>query len=166
MLGLALAVAGCAGARAPVPVDGAPGVTIPAAVKDALNARWDDWQIVPPAADAAACASRFDSPPAAVATGDWNGDGTVDVAFQISSPEGRRIVAALQRIDGYTLTEVSPVKEADGVLGVKRRGKSYRQDDKGIEHFYSLNTLAFGPCNQPETAYFWNGSGFDARQVF
>ena len=167
MLALAIAAVGCAGARAPVPVAGAPGVTIPSVVKNALDAQWGGWQIVTPGAEAAPCASRFDRPPVAVATGDWNGDGTDDLAFQIAAPDGRRIVVAFARLDGaYVLREVSAVQDAGGVLGVKRRARSYRQQADGIEFFYSLDTLAFGPCDQPETVYFWNGTAFEGRRVF
>jgi hypothetical protein len=150
-----------------VSVPGVPGVTIPRAVASAVSARWDDWQIVAPGAEAAQCASRFSDPPSAVATGDWNGDGTTDLAFQITAPDGQRIVAAFARLDGeYLVFEVTPVPDSGGVLGVERKAGPYRHQADGVVHYYSLDTIAFGACTQPEMAYFWNGTTFDARAVF
>ncbi len=170
LLSLAIAVAACTGARREaVPVVGAPGVTIPAAVARLLNSSWKGWQIVaPPAAEAAACSSRFDSPPAAVVTGDWNGDAAADLAFEISGLAGRRVVAALARLDGeYQVYEVIAVPESGGgVLGIEGQGGRYRGQPGGVDLYYGLDTIAFGPCSQPETAYFWTGSKFEARRVF
>jgi hypothetical protein len=167
MLGAAILTAACAGSRGTVAVPGVPGATIPRAVASALSDRWDDWQIVAPGAEAAACASRFSDPPAAVATGDWNGDGTADLAFQITAPDGRRVVAAFARLDGeYVVSEVTPVPDAGGVLGVERRAGSYRHQADGAVYYFSLDTLAFGACNQPEMAYFWTGTAFEGRAVF
>ena len=167
MLGAVVLMAACSGGRGAVSVPGVPGVTIPRAVASAVSDRWDDWQIVAPGAEAAQCASRFSDPPSAVATGDWNGDGTTDLAFQIAAPDGRRIVAAFARLDGeYLVFEVTPVPDTGGVLGVERKAGPYRHQADGVVHYYSLDTIAFGACNQPETAYFWNGTTFDGRAVF
>ncbi len=167
MLGAAVLTAACASSRGPVSVPGVPGVTIPRAVARALSDRWDDWRIVAPGADAAQCASRFSDPPAAVASGDWNGDGSADLAFHITSADGPRVVAAFARLDGaYLLAEVAAAPGSGGVLGVKRKAGAYRHEADGLVFYYSLDTIAFGACNQPEMVYFWNGTGFDGRTVF
>jgi len=167
ILNLAVLVGACAHASDPVAVPGAAGLTLPGGVKEALDARWRGWEIVPPPADTTACAKRFDRPPAAIITTDLNGDATEDFAFQITSPEGRRVVAALGRIDHrYEILEVATGTDASAVLGVKRRGRSYREQAEGVEYFFNLDTLAFGPCAQPETAYPWNGTAFEAVHVF
>jgi hypothetical protein len=166
MLTVAVGAAACGSATAPVSVPGPPGLMLPAGLKEALDNRWPQWEIVPPA-DAAACGTRFDRPPAAIITTDLNGDATEDFAFQIASPDGRHVVAALARIDQeYDILEVATGTDASAVLGVKRRGRSYRQQAEGVEHFFSLDTLAFGPCNQPETAYLWTGTAFQTTRVY
>ncbi len=167
MLGAAVLASACAGSRGAVSLPGVPGVTIPRGVASALSARWDDWQIVAPGAEATQCASRFTEPPSAVATGDWNGDGTADLAFQIATPDGRRVVAAFARLDGeYLVVEVTPVADTGGVLGVERRSGAYRHQSEGLVFYYSLDTIAFGACDQPEMVYFWTGESFDGRAVF
>jgi len=167
IVSLVVAVAACTRAASPVSVPGAPGLMLPAGVKHALDARWDRWEIVPPAADASACATRSDRPPAPIFTVDLNGDSTEDFVFQITSSDGPRVVAALARIDHeYEIVEVTTVTDAGGVVGVKRRGSSYRQQADGVEHFFNLETITFGPCSQPETAYPWNGTAFKATRVY
>ncbi len=167
ILGAAVLTAACAGGRGPVSVPGVPGVTIPRAVAAAVSERWDDWQIVAPGTEAAQCASRFSDPPSAVATGDWNGDGTTDLAFQIVASDGRRVVAAFARLDGeYLVSEVTPVPDTGGVLGVERKASAYRHQSDGVVFYFSLDTIAFGACDRPEMAYFWNGTTFDGRAVF
>lgn len=167
MLGTAVLTVACAGGRGSVSVSSVPGVTIPRAVAQALSDRWDDWQVVAPGAEAAPCAGRFSDPPSAVATGDWNGDGTTDLAVQIAASDGRRVVAAFARLDGeYHIAEVTPVPDTGGVLGVERRAGAYRHQADGAVFYYGLDTIAFGACNQPEMAYFWTGTSFDGRAVF
>lgn len=167
MLGAAALAAACGGARGPVSVPGVPGVTIPRAVARALSDRWNDWQMIAPGAEAAQCATRFSDPPAAVATGDWNGDGATDLALQIAAPDGRRVVAAFARLDGeYLVAEVTAVPDTGGVLGVERKAGAYRHQADGVVFYYGLDTIAFGACTQPEMAYFWNGTTFEGRAVF
>jgi hypothetical protein len=167
MLGATMIAAACGGTRAPVAVPGAPGITIPRNDDDQLDRRWSNWQIVPPAAEAAACTSRFSDPPSAVVTGDWNGDGMIDLAFQVSTPAGRRVVAAFGRLDDeYVLSDVTATPDAAGVLGVERKAGAYRQQPDGATFFYSLDTIAFGACTQPEMAYFWTGTVFEGRAVY
>ncbi len=167
LVGLAIAGAACGGARGPVEIAGTPGVTIPAALKRALDSTWRGWQVVTPPADVSACATRYDQPPAPVTSADFNGDGIGDFALQIATPEGRHVVAGLARIDGeYDVRAISAVDDAAGVLGIKRRGSAYRTQADGLAHFYGLDTLAFGACSQPETAYFWTGTGFEGNRVY
>jgi hypothetical protein len=167
MFGATLALASCGAGRGSVEVPGAPGVTIPGRVAARLDARWSGWQIVPPGPEAAACTTRFDEPASAVVTGDWNGDGAPDLAFQIATPDGRRVVAAFQRLDGeYLVEEVTTAPAPGGVLGVERKAGAYRHQADGVEFYYGLDTIAFGACSQPEMAYFWTGTRFEGREVY
>ena len=156
------------GSRGPVAVPGAPDVMIPAPVAEQLNRRWSGWQIVPAApADAAACQSRFSEPSGTVVTGDWNGDGTTDLAFQIATSDGRRVIAAFERLDGeYLVADVTEAPATGGVLGVERKASAYRTQPDGVAFYFGLDTIAFGSCAEPERAYFWTGTAFEGRSVY
>ncbi len=167
ILGMAVVMAACGGGRGPVTVPGLTGVAIPRAVAAQLSDRFGTWQIVGPGAEAAQCASRFSDPPGPIASGDFNGDGATDIAFQVAANGARHVVAAFARLDGeYVLAEVTAAPEAGGVLGVERKAAPYRHDADGLVFYYSLDTISFGPCGQPQMAYFWGGTSFQARPVF
>ena len=167
ILGMAVMMAACGGRQGSVTVPGLPGVAIPRAVAAQLASRFGDWQIVGPGTEAAPCASRFTEPPGPIATGDFNGDGTTDVALQVSAGDGRHVVAAFARLDGeYVLADVTAAPDAGGVLGVERKAGPFRYDADGLIFYYSLDTISFGPCGQPQMAYFWGGTSFQGRPVF
>jgi hypothetical protein len=156
------------GSRGPVAIPGAPDLMIPGAVAQQLDQRWSGWQVVPAApAEASACRSRFSEPSSTVVTGDWNGDGTTDLAFQIATSDGRRVVAVFERLDGeYLIAEVTAAPDTSGVLGVERKASAYRTQPDGVTFYYGLDTIAFGACAEPERAYFWTGTTFEGRTVY
>jgi hypothetical protein len=112
-----------------------------------------------------ACTPTTDGGSSAVLTGDLNGDGRVDYAFSVATPDKRiHVVAALTRLDDFDLVDVSVPDQSAAPAAVVKRGAPYRETADGIELFFGTDTLTAG-CGSGRTAYFWTGSVFDPRPV-
>jgi hypothetical protein len=140
-------------------------LSVPAGVLRLVKDRWNDARIgSPPASTAPACSASVGAPP--VIAGDFNGDGTQDLAVQVQARDGAHLAVALARLKNYELLDVVRAAPAPmGVMAIGHRGAGYRTPDSAMDYFFSADTLLVMPCGGPTTAYFWNGSGFDPQTV-
>jgi hypothetical protein len=105
--------------------------------------------------------------PAPLVTGDFNGDGTEDVALWISAAGTPRLAALFARLDGeYTAVEAGdPALVGSSMLEVARRGTTYRLESLRSGAYFGLDTVALRGCDGARTALFWTGESFDAQRL-
>ena len=164
VLVLTLVVSGtaCGNADAPVVLPGPGEVTAPRGAVAALERLWPGAE---PASAVASCTAAEVAPVGA--NGDFNGDGTADVAMWADVDGSTRLVVVLTRIGGDYLAvpvetpEVAPA----GTLEVGRRGTTYQLASLTVDSFYGLDTIVTRTCDGARTAWFWTGSRFDAQSL-
>jgi hypothetical protein len=163
-VGLVGAGAACANAARPVAVPGAGDATITRGAVRALEARWDRVEL---GRSVSAICPGAAGPPAPLVRGDFNGDGTKDVALWVTTAGVPRLVALFARLDGeYTVAEVADTTAvASGSLEVARRGTSYQLASLTIDAFFGLDTIVLGACDGTRTAWFWTGGAFQAQPL-
>lgn len=142
------------------------GVALPKAVRNQLNDRFKGWTLAT-VENTGACAATLNGRSPSFVRADLNGDGTEDVALQIATADGVRIVAVISRLyDDVLLVEVDQVAgAASDVLGFAPRGKKYLRTDLFQVDYFSTDTLTASRCGEGATAYFWTGTGFLKRTI-
>ncbi len=100
-----------------------------------------------------------------VVSGDFNGDGAVDVAAQVSTPDGVHLVAAIVRTDEDQLVDVTKVSESGTQLAVSVKGGRYFKPKSQFDFYYGTDTLTLADCGPVHSAYVWDGTGFDMMSV-
>lgn len=167
-LGTAFVLCPLAGACGPPAMVNLPGVAteVPATLVKALDDRWPDARVVDAATAPAECAGRRLPSPAAVVSGDFNGDSLTDYALRLHTGERVAVVAGLARFDGdFVIHVLTADAEPAGVLDLGRRGDSHRSSDTGIAEFFGVDTVALTRCGDGATGFFWTGASFGAREI-
>jgi hypothetical protein len=100
-----------------------------------------------------------------VVAGDFNGDGTPDLAAQVSTPDGVHLVAAIVRTDQDQLVDIAKVPESGTQLAVSSKGARYFKPQSQFDFYYGTDTITLADCSQVRTAYVWNGTGFQSMPV-
>ena len=133
-------------------------------VRDALDDAFDDWGIAAIEPSRAACVSG--ETPAAIVRGDFNSDGRPDAALALAVEGTVHLVVVLERVDDSTVIDIETLGQsaADGYLRVEPRGSTYT-DARGLEDYFSADTLAVHRCGQPATVYFWSGLDFRKQSL-
>ena len=142
-----------------------PAVAVPKAVLKLLEARWKGWRLAT-VDNVGACAATLNGRSPSFVRADLNGDGTEDVALQITTNDGTRIIAVISRLgDDAELIEVDQVSGAPEVLGFGQRGKKFSPSDLVQVDYFGMDTLTASRCEKTTTAYFWMGAGFRKRVI-
>jgi hypothetical protein len=142
-----------------------PAAAVPKAVLKLLDERWKGWRLAT-VDNVGACAATLNGRSPSFVRADLNGDGTEDVALQIATDDGIRIIAAISRMnDDVELIEVDQVSGAPEVLGFAQRGKKFSPDDLAQFDYFGVDTLTTSRCEKTTTAYFWMGASFRKRLI-
>jgi hypothetical protein len=137
----------------------------PSAVISAVTHHWKGATLAEVPHAAPACAERG-AQGSRFITGDFNGDGSQDVALAIQTADGIRIVAAMYQTHDYVLKDVAAkVDLTNAVLSVRRHGEAYRVPNITVDNYFSLDTIVVTPCGQASTAYLWTGSAFTPQEL-
>jgi hypothetical protein len=156
-------MASACGARAtrlPTPPTGS---TLPRNLTRLVASRWRGARVEMPAA-ATTCAASNGASAATqpFTTGDFDGDGSTDVALWAVTPEGPHLAVAIARLGGYTLHEVAPAAgPAVGPISIRPRAARYRRAGSTMDWYFGADTLVVSPCGAAPVAYLWTGFGFD-----
>jgi hypothetical protein len=145
----------------------ASGVELPKAARKLVDQQWKNWTLVDVAAAGnAACLQGLDGQSPSLVSGDFNGDGAVDYALQVSTSNGVHLVALIQRLHDYDLHDVATLGASPpSVLRVERRGTPYHTSSSFIARYFGNDTISVTACGGDRTAYFWTGSGFTATVI-
>jgi hypothetical protein len=137
---------------------------VPHAVLAQVESQWRGAKVLTTGPEGAACTGLTADQAAASMKGDFNGDGSMDVALRVRRADGVHVVAAFFETYRYRLTDVA--RDAGGVqFSIRRRGSTYRTPDSIVDHYFSADTLVLTPCGQPPTAYIWSGGSFLPQRI-
>lgn len=164
ILAMAAFAAGCA---TPAPPPTLPATldaaTLPPAARAALNTQWphQGWQLatITPADISCPAAAKASN---VIVTSDLDSDNLPDIALEVTTPHGVRLVALMARDDGYHLFDLDGLgdRAASAGLVIEKRGDRYVSQATTFEDYFSQDTVATVSCGQGTTSYFWNGLGF------
>jgi hypothetical protein len=162
---IACVASACASSGAPVAVPGTDEASIPRAALDALRDRWDGVQLG--RAGPVSCGSAAVGPEPPLVSGDWNGDGTTDLALWVRTGELSRLVAVFARGGSeYLALEVGePEVLVTSRLEIMRRASLFRTPALNVDAYLALDTVVSRDCDGSRTAWFWSGDGFRARAL-
>lgn len=133
---------------------------LPEAAKSALDDVWPKtWSIATLSSQVASCMSG--KPAATVLTSDFDSDGATDIAAAVTTPQGVRLVALLQRNDHYALFNIDGLGDqgASAGLGLAKRGAMFTKTSL-FRDFYPADTLTAYTCAGPTASYLWGGLAF------
>ena len=140
------------------------GSTLPSSLTKIVAARWKGAHIDAPPAQAGCASPAGASATAAplLVTGDFDGDGSTDVAFWAVAPDGPHLAVAIARLGGYALHEIALANPPTiGSISTRPRATRYRRADSPMDWYFGTDTLVVTPCGAAPVAYLWTGFGFD-----
>jgi hypothetical protein len=151
------------GALKPVTSAGA-SPAVPRAIVNQIKDTWTGAKVLTTGPDGPACAGQTAEQAAPSMAGDFNGDGSMDLAVRVQRADGVHIVAALFETFNYKLTDVAS-DAGSSQFSMRKRGSTYRQPDSVVDHYFGADTLVLTPCGQLPTAYIWDGNSFQAQRI-
>lgn len=155
---LACTVGACRSVSAPVTLPGPAGATIPRGAADALRARWNGLEL---GGQVSPCDVARNAPP--LISGDWNGDGSSDIAVWVRTGDTARVAVVFSRLGGeYVVAEVGGQdgQPLDGRLEVIPRGSAMKTPAGQFDPYLGLDTIGLRRCDGSHVAWRWTGDGF------
>lgn len=130
--------------------------------RETLTKRWKTWERATLDPQVKNCAGGRTELPVFLEF-DADGDAATDVAAAVQTPEGTRLVVILNRSWQIELHDLDSLGSsgANGFLEVVPRGRRFTNPNTKIDDYFSNPTLTVTRCNEPVTAYRWNGVGFE-----
>jgi hypothetical protein len=136
--------------------------TLPPMVLEFIDSRWPTGKVSAPP-PGGACATPG-ATPAAVVSGDFNGDGVPDLAVRVAAAEGTHLVHAMARRLDFAFYD-APLEGdlASASIVVRPRGEQF-VPASGVADYFGSDT-AVAVCGKSTTGYFWNGLGVVAKTI-
>ena len=135
-----------------------PGV--PENSSDAITDKWSDWLLAPPAAAPAGCTDTgLATGP--VIKGDFDGDGTQDVAVMITVNGTPHLAVVLSRATAPAVYELAlPAGGLSQALALHKRGARYRTATATVDDYLVADTLGTDACGAAGEIWLWSGDNF------
>lgn len=143
-------------------------VTVPRPFVQLIESRWKGASVA--ARTTSPCSPGPETPAAdaqrAYLAGDFDGDGTTDVAVPVKRDDGLHVVAGFQHTYDYTVIDVTETADASADrFTVRPRGMLYKVPGSDVDYYFGADTIVLSPCGGAPTAYLWTGTGFDPRPL-
>jgi hypothetical protein len=145
-------------------VDAAAATAPPSTVVSLIESTWPDAKVTD-AGTGPACPSAPADPAAPVLAGDFNGDGTADVAVRVQRADGLHLATGMHQTYAYVVVDVGLLADPSSGIAVRPKGATYMVPDTAIDSYFGADTLVVTPCGKPPTAYLWNGSAFTPQVI-
>ena len=161
-----LGTPGCAlfgGGKPPVVVSGA---EVPREAQTVLSEKWQGWTPAELDPQATSCQPAGGTAPLAVIA-DLDSDTKADLALQIKTAEGIKLVALMRRGEEYAVFELDKLGDGQSptYLGLEKRGTRFPSPLTSTDDFYAADTLATYKCGKPIVHYIWTGLGFKRVEI-